>query len=391
MYCKDCFYFKKPLIIVVLVLFTLVFSGCSQQGNISPAPAAVEPEKIRIALAGDFLMHMPVVNSVKDIKTGKYNFGDIFTEISPALSGPDFTIANLETRLAGPEKGYCGYPLFNTPDGLAESMRELGIDMVTTANNHSMDMGGKGVVKTLDTLDRAGLLHVGTHRSPSERDTLSIHEIEGIRVGIINYTQSTNGLPVPSDAGYLVNLIRRDRMRGEIQKLRESGCDFIIAVIHFGTEYQRQPNEFQKTLARELIQCGADVVTGSHPHVVQPMEWLTVNRDGKEKKGLAAYSLGNFISNQRWRYSDCGIILNLEIVKTPGGPAELGEVGYTPVWVQRMVKEGRYSYRVLPVDQAVKNYETGADTLLTEEDYQRLKQVWQDTTELIGPEFRAGS
>ncbi|MFZ5631588.1 MAG: CapA family protein [Bacillota bacterium] len=340
---------------------------------------------------GDFLMHMPLVGSSRDPHTGRYDFKEIFKECGDYLASPDFTLANLETRLAGPEKGYSGYPRFNTPAELADNMKELGIDLVTTANNHSMDMGRDGVIKTLDNLDRAGLNHVGTHRSAREREQPAVYDIRGIKVGFINYTQDTNGIPVPSEADYLVNLIQRDLMKKEIERLMEKGCQFIIAYMHAGTEYQRHPNEFQRTLARELFEAGVDVVLGSHPHVLQPPEWQRVVRDGREKRVLAAYSLGNFVSNQHWRYSDCGIILNLDIVRESGGRVSLAGVNYIPVWVHKHRRDGRTKYRVLPVEKAIRDYESKTDPLLTEADYRLLKQAWQDTTGLMGPEFSPGS
>ncbi|MCL6477230.1 MAG: CapA family protein [Peptococcaceae bacterium] len=369
------------------LIFIILLAGCSPEDKKKDDSRAPEPVKIRIAAVGDFLMHVPLVSSSRDPHTGRYDFKEIFKECGDCLAGPDFTLANLETRLAGPAKGYSGYPRFNTPAELAVNLKELGIDLVATANNHSMDMGRDGVIKTLDNLDKAGLNHVGTYRSVREREQPALYDIRGIKVGFINYTQDTNGIPVPSDEDYLVNLIQRDLMKKEIERLVEKGAQFIIAYIHAGTEYQRYPNEFQRTLARELFEAGVDVVLISHPHVLQPLEWQRVVRDGREKRVLAAYSLGNFISNQRWRYSDCGIILNLDIVLDGGGTASLAGVRYIPVWVHKYRQDGRAKYRVLIIQKAIRDYESKTDPLLTEADYRLLKQAWQDTTGLMGPEF----
>lgn len=382
--------FRRAVLLLPVIILLSCCAPYPAKQNDAGGHRSGEPAKIRIVLVGDFLMHMPLVASART-ENGGYDFTEIFKESRYYLENADFTVANLETRLAGPDKGYSGYPRFNTPAELADTLKKLGIDLVTTANNHSMDMGRDGVVKTLEHLDRAGLKHVGTHRSRQERDQPVIADIRGIRVGFINYTQYTNGLPVPADADYLVNVLTRDAVLEEINRLKENNCQFIIAHMHTGTEYQRQPNQFQRTLARELFAAGVDVVMGSHPHVVQPLEWHRVFLDGREKQVLAAYSLGNFVSNQRWRYSDCGIMLCLEITKDENGRALLDKASYIPVWVDTYRRDNQTKFRVLPVQKALWDYESKKDPLLTGTDYLLLKQAWQDTTSLIGPEFSAGS
>lgn len=377
--------FILPALLAAILLY-----GCSPgvPGEVS-APEKPEPPtvRVRITAVGDFLMHTPLVTTSRDPGTGRYDFRDILKECRDHLSSPDFTLANLETRLAGPARGYSGYPLFNTPADLAASMREIGIDLVATANNHSLDMGREGVIATLDNLDLAGLQHLGTHRSPRERDTPPLFEIRGVKVGFLNYTEHTNGIPVPRGESHLVNLINQDQIGVEIARLKAEGCELIIAYMHFGAEYQRQPNRFQRELARQLFDSGVDVVLGSHCHVLQPMEWLTATRDGKTKRGLVAYSLGNFVSNQHWRYSDCGIILNLDIVRKPGEEARVEAASYIPVWMHRYSRGGRIGYRVLPVGKAIRDFEGKRDPLITAADYLILKQAWDDTVSLIGPDF----
>lgn len=289
---------------------------------------------------------MPLIRTSYDPASKTYSFKKIFTEVEPLLKDADFTVANLETTLSGPEKGYSGYPIFNSPAQLAYDMKDMGIDMVSTANNHCLDMGLKGLLTTLDNLDAAGLKHLGTYRSPGEKKEPMLVDIKGIKVGFINYTENTNGIPVPAGNSHAVNIINRDNMLYEVQQLREK-ADIIVAIVHFGTEYQRSPNEFQKKLVKELFEGGADIVLGGHVHVVEPMEWQTVVRNGKETRCFVIYSLGNFVSNQNWRYSDCGIILNMYITRDPGGEARLEKVDYVPAWVDTYPVEGRNHYRVL--------------------------------------------
>jgi poly-gamma-glutamate synthesis protein (capsule biosynthesis protein) len=329
-------------------------------------------------------MHMPLLQAAHRPEQSTYDFKPMFYEVEKHLAGADFTLANLETRLAGPERGYSGYPRFNTPAELAVDMKAIGIDMVTTANNHCMDMGETGVFTTLDNLDRAGLLHIGTYRSQKDREQTFTVNIKGIRLGFLNYTQSTNGIPIPASSPYLANTIERAQIIKDIELLKLKKPDLIIACIHFGTEYQQEPNEFQRTLTRELFEQGVDAVLGCHVHVLQPMEKQKISVGGKEKECFVIYSLGNFISNQRWRYSDCGAIMNLDITKTPSEEVQITSASYIPVWVHTYRKDNRLSYRVLPVNEAIENYQSGKDNLLSEKDYQRLLQVKQDVNAVLG-------
>lgn len=376
------------LILLLVVASILLLAACSYPWLTAPAqqPLPVgtpDPTVIKIAAVGDFLMHMPVVHGAADPVTGNYDFKPLLKEISPYFTGADYVLANLETRLAGREQGYSGYPLFNSPSELASDMREMGIDMVLTANNHSLDMGVKGLLATLDNLDAAGLDHIGTYRSREDREQPFIKDINGIRIGFLNYTQSTNGIPVPPDRSYLVNMIDRNLMLADVAQLKEAGADFIVACPHFGIEYQRQPDEIQKTVVLELLQAGADAVLGNHVHVVQPIEYLVM--EDSTKPALVVYSLGNFISNQRWRYSDSGIMVNLIIEKGADEPtARLSQVEWLPVWVHTYPADGKTRYRVLPVDEAIAWYEAGEDPLLTPEDYHRLLQVRDELEEHLG-------
>lgn len=376
------------LILLLVVASILLLAACSYQGLTDTAqqPLPVKspaPTVIKLAAVGDFLMHIPVVHGAADPITGNYDFKPMLKEISPYFTGADYALANLETRLAGRQRGYSGYPLFNSPSELASDMQQMGIDLVLTANNHSLDMGVNGLLATLDNLDAAGLEYIGTYRSREDREQPFIKDINGIRIGFLNYTQSTNGIPVPPDRRYLVNMIDRNLMLTDIARMKEAGADFIVACPHFGTEYQRQPDELQKTVALELLRGGADVVLGNHVHVVQPMEYIVL--EGSTSPAFVVYSLGNFISNQRWRYSDSGIIVNLFVEKGADEPtARLSKVEWLPVWVHTYPSGGKTRYRVLPVDEAIAWYEAGEDPLLTTGDYRRLLEVREELEQHLG-------
>ncbi|MEW6457956.1 MAG: CapA family protein [Bacillota bacterium] len=349
-----------------------------------PVPPAPQEVRITITAVGDFLMHLPVIYSVHNPETGRFEFGEVFGPVRHLFADADYSIANLETRLAGAHRGYSGYPRFNCPADLAPEMRDVGLDMFLTANNHSLDQDVEGVLATIRHLEAAGLDHIGTYASREDRERPFIKELRGIRVGIMNYTESTNGLPVPPDKPYLVNIIDRGALQEEITRLKEAEADIIIACLHFGVEYSRYPTKDQRGLVEFLFNSGVDIVLGSHPHVVQPTHTRTVLKEGVPRKKFAAYSLGNFISNQRWRYSDSGLLVRLTIKKDlVGGITVLEEVELVPVWVHTYLLHGKVRYRVLPVHQAIPAFANEEDLLLTSADYERLLQVAEE----MGPDF----
>jgi poly-gamma-glutamate synthesis protein (capsule biosynthesis protein) len=378
---------------MVLVLAAGLLALGHPTGMLRPSSSSVTPaiseEKIdnpqpvtrtlTIAAVGDLLMHVPIGNSVRDAATGRYAFNQVFAPCVPYISRADLAVANLETRLAGPEYGYHGFPRFNTPQDLAGHLRDSGFDLVATANNHCLDWGWPGVVNTLDCLERAGLFHIGTFRTAAEKEQPFIVVINGVRLAFLNYTDSVNGMGLPVSRSFAYNMLDTDTATAEAMAARDLGADLVIAVLHFGNEYQRVPSERQRDVARRLCEGGVDVIVGSHPHVVQPIEWITVDRNGIPVSCLVAWSLGNFVSCQDERYRDSGIILYLEIEKAVG-LTHVSDVEYLPVWVQRRNWEGRRRYRVLPANPEI---EPESDVPITESDRAQMARVWADMNELL--------
>lgn len=366
----------RPLLLCVLLAAFLAL------GALLPAVGLAEKDaqsstRISIAAIGDLLIHQSVYQSAYDSKTGLYDFRPIFKYIAPYLGGADYTIANLETRFAGPELGYSGYPRFNCPASLGTAVREAGVDLLATANNHSLDMGWTGIVNTLDNIDRIGLAHIGTSRSEAERAQIFMRDIRGVRVAFLNYTESTNGIPLPSGRPYAVNLMDESRLLAEARSAKANGADLVVAVLHWGVEYQRTPASYQRDLASRLLRGGVDVIVGSHPHVVQPIERLSVSTASGSKTGYVVYSLGNFVSNQRapdYPYGDNGIIVYLDVEKTANGTKVVG-VRYLPVWVQKSYATGRAQFRVLPVSPEISRV---SDLGLSSDEKARMDWVWRE-------------
>lgn len=330
--------------------------------------------RITLAAIGDLLIHESVYQSVYNASTGKYDFAPIFKFVAPYLKNADYTIANLETRFAGPEIGYSGYPSFNCPASLGTAVREAGVDLLATANNHSMDKGWAGIVNTLDNIDRTTLAHIGTNRNQEERNRIFIKDVNGVKIAFLNYTESTNGIPLPADRPYAVNLMDESKIIAEAKSAKQQGADLVVAVLHWGNEYERTQSSAQRNRAIRLFQGGVDAIIGSHPHVVQQIERIAVQVGGVTRNRYVVYSLGNFVSNQRDRYRDSGIIAYLDIEKTASGTSVTG-VRYLPVWVQKSYATGSAQFRVLPVGPGIGK---SSDLELTSGDKARMDQVWEE-------------
>ena len=211
-----------------------------------------------------------------------------------------------------------GYPTFNTPEQLAQNLSDLGIDVVSTSNNHSLDKRYNGLVNTLDELDKVGLSHTGTYRTKEEQDNILVKNINGINIAFLSFTYGTNGIPVPADKQYCVNLIDESLILDQISKAKSLNPDIICVNMHWGNEYKLVQNTTQENLANLLFKNGVDIILGSHPHVLEPIEKRTVTlEDGTTKDGFLIYSLGNFMSGQVIEDTKNSIILQLKITKTP--------------------------------------------------------------------------
>ncbi|TCS83148.1 CapA family protein [Tepidibacillus fermentans] len=340
--------------------------------------------KITIVAVGDILMWRKQIASAKIPGKNQYSFGSMFQEVAPFLRNADLTIGNLETTLSGREKIYqrrnpkTTYPMFNCPDELALTLKKVGFHVLTTANNHCMDRGVNGLKRTLNVLDQNQLLHTGTFRNQKEADTPLVLNLKGIKIAIFAYTYGTNYIAVPKSTPWLVNRIYLKKMQNDIASIR-SQVDLVIVSLHFGREFYRYPNEKQKKIVDFLWRNGADIILGSHPHVIQPMITKKIKRiDGIEKRVFAIYSLGNFISDRMFNniHADSGIILKLVIHKDSSGSTSIEDIYYIPTWVHKIPTKGIPKFRVLPIKKFLQN----PDRWLTKNDLDTMKMVWSNTT-----------
>ncbi len=283
---------------------------------------------ISLFFVGDMMGHDPMIGAAFNESKGAHEYAHWFQYISEFVHSFDYTCANLEVTLAG--KPYSGYPQFSSPDAFAEGIFAAGFNIFVTANNHSQDRGKKGLERTILMLDSLGIAHTGTFT-----DTLSriqhyplIQEVKGVKIALLNCTYGTNGLVVQHPN--VVNMIDTVQIRKDFKTAKERGAQFTVMNIHWGAEYQRKENSEQDKLAQWLADVGFDAIIGMHPHVVQPMVVLHPNNN-ETKNVPVAFSLGNFISNQRDRYKDGGIGVVLQL-KVKNNKVQWDSWGYVPFW-----------------------------------------------------------
>jgi len=343
-----------------------------------PLGAQDSVQTLRLLFAGDLMQHETQLKAAYNPATGSYDYSTYYQYVQPLIEQADIAVANLEVTLAG--KPYTGYPHFCAPDEFAREALRAGFDLLITANNHSCDKGLKGIIRTLDVLDDLGIAHTGTFHSRAERDTaypLLLHK-NGFSLALLNYTYGINGNPVPAPA--IVNLIDTAQIAADLAKARALDPDLIIVTMHWGVEYQRLPSAEQKELADFCFACGADLVIGSHPHVIQPMERKTVRYREKEKEVAVYYSLGNFISNQRRRYTNGGAMAWVEFRKN-GDRVELTDARYLLTWVFVDNRDGKMNYYIMPGD----SFPVVADSLaLPEEAAAKSLEFFTDSRQLLG-------
>lgn len=323
---------------------------------------------------GDIMCHNTQYIDAYNDETGEYDFSYVFDDISLYTKTADICVGNLETTFAGEDVGYSSYPTFNTPDSLAYELKDIGVDVLSTAGNHALDKGFNGLSRTIDVLNDADISHLGTYKSKEEQDKTLIKYVKGIKIAFVNFTYGTNGIPIPSDKPYCVNLIDENLMKEQIDRAKEEEPDIIIACMHWGTEYKTTPSSTQEQLADFLFKNGVDIILGTHPHVLEPMEKRTVTLDdGSTKDGFVIYSLGNFIADQNAEYTRDSIILNIDITKHTDGKITIDNYEYVPIYMYKDTSKKKQKMKLLDINKNIYNYENYLDDTISESLYNTLK------------------
>lgn len=315
--------------IISLALITvLILSGCSNDKKVKPTLAEKKPinETITIFALGDNLLHMPVVNSGKKAD-GSYEYAHLFSRLQPSIREADLAVIGQETIFGGAASGYSGYPMFNSPSNMGKTLVNEGFDVILHASNHVLDRMTQGVEKTLEFWDGYPQTTVlGINKSEAEKQIVNIKNVKGARLALLNYTYGTNGITLPAEKAYLVNYIDDEKIQKDVLYAEEN-ADFTIAFMHWGTEYSEKPDDEQKRLCELMCGLGVDLIIGSHPHVVEPVEWYEAENGNRM---LVYYSLGNFVSRQLEARNLLGGIAEVEL-KFNGERVYIHDYSFVPI------------------------------------------------------------
>ena len=410
------------LVVAVIVIASLVKPNAPAENSAPPVvagtlPPTDEPENIpepspehvntvtsTLAVGGDIVMHTGL-NGEAMGDTG-YDYVPIFGILKDFIASADYSVCSLVTTFAE-GANYTAYPLFKSPTDLAASIAQVGFNLVNTATSHCVDSFKDGIDYTLDTLDAAGLSHVGTYRTQEERDASGnryMADINGINVAFLAYTCDTNSVPV-AGFEYAASIcaldylgggtkIDYDLMQADISSAREAGADIVFVFMSWGTEFATEPNEQQVEIADFLFENGADIIIGGHCRVPQRMELRTVkDAEGNERTGFICYSLGNMLSCQNDEYTDISALVNIQLTKdTDTGEVWISDVSYKPIYMADLYDYGindyGWHYRMVDLHAAINSYESGTPwEFITDEVYRDMADALEAVHEFFGAEL----
>ena len=359
----------------------------------SDTTTTTEPTKksttINMALTGDIMCHNTIYNDAFNKQSNTYDFSYIFDDIKYNIQTADIAIGNLETTFAGSSKGYSSYPTFNTPESLAYTLKKVGFDVLSTANNHCYDKGYSGIESTINYLDDADISHTGTFKSEEEQNKILVKNVKGIQIAFLSFTYGTNGITVPSDKSYSVNLIDKDLIKQQLDLAKEQNPDMICVSMHWGIEYQTTPNSEQKDLANFLFKNGADIIIGNHPHVLQNFEKREITLDdGTSKDGLVIYSLGNLLADQNKKYARDSAIMNVSVTKDENGKIKINTVKYTPIYIYKDTSKSTQKFKIINIQNAIDSFEAGYSPNLSKTTYNTFKTELENIKNILGEEIK---
>lgn len=301
-------------------------------------------DEAEIVFVGDAMQHQGQLDAARQGKN--YSYDGMLDALQPIIGIADYAVVNLETPIGKPP--HTGYPCFNAPTEFVDALANAGFDMMLTANNHTLDRGARGLRSTIDELDKRGLAHLGTYHNDSARakELPKVVTVNNMKIGFLNYTYGTNGIE-PRD-GVVVDYIDKKKILSDMETLRNAGAELTVVAVHWGDEYHLLPNAAQRRLADFFEALGVDMVIGSHPHVIQPMEFRP-NRYHPERNFLLVYSLGNFVSNMKTADTRGGAMTQVRVKRDERGHPRVESASYRLVFTIPGTSPAE-NYRVLEAD-----------------------------------------
>jgi len=403
-------FMRNRKIIPYLMVILILLSGCNHKKDIAvfetplvtntvtptvtPSPTATPeptptpaPVIATILAAGDVVMHDAVIRSGK-ISDGEYNYNYIFDRVKPYIEEADYSIVSFEAACVESDKNYTGYPLFNAPPAIISAFSYAGFDMVNNANNHCLDRGLKGLLESREIIKQKNLQVIGTFSDASE-PRYNIQDVNGIKIGFLAYTYGCNmneNRLTEEERNIHLSLIDKEKIKKEIETLSPL-VDLVVVLMHWGVEYRVEPTGEQKELANMMFEAGADIILGSHPHVVEASE--IIETDGGTK--YIIYSMGNFLSNQIGddksspRNNDLtqeSVMVSIKVEKDlESNKVRILSVKHIPAWVYRYRENDIYKYSIIPIPSLDDEIFSTADEKLSEKlknSYERTMKKMQD-------------
>ena len=387
---------------MIVCLLIFVIFGRTPAGHLPETSPSVNPTnpvspptedpygytEMTLLSVGDIMFHNPQIVAGLNAATQTYDFNDNFQYVKSLVSGADLAVGNFEGTIA--ETGFKGYPVFHLPVATLEAVKGAGFDVMLFANNHMYDNQKFGVQNTLTKFKELGFAYAGATLDTEKEPSCLVQEVKGIKIGILNYADSLtqdivsnytgelmhtiNGIAIQNDFFNNMNIYVQGqedafyaRVAADMAYLKAQKVDIVVTYIHWGWEYHLTENEYQRQTAQKLCDMGVDVIIGSHPHVIQPMDTLVSTTDPSHST-LCFYSLGNYLSNQnrvattwsseapRKGYSENGLTVELTIRRYNNGETLVSKLDYTPTWVHRYYESGKLQFNILPLPIAEDQY-----------------------------------
>lgn len=370
-----------PVVIAVCVLTGFAISGyvtrnldaekptdTAQTDPSTEEPSSYVPvnSKVTLVAVGDNLIHNTMITAGQ-MDDGTEDYSSFYKNIKDDISAADIAVIDQETILGGSDFEYTGYPVFNTPWAVGEAAINAGFDIFTCATNHTMDMGFKGIQNECEFFDNhPEVKHVGSNDSEDDYNSILYYEKNGIKFAILNYTYGTNGIPLPNDKQWCVNMMDKQKITADVNTAKEN-ADVVVVFPHWGTENSTSISDYQKDYVNLFSELGVDIVIGGHPHVLQPIEWIENSTTGK--KMLVYYSLGNFISHQVNLNQLCGGMAKIEIQKNDD-EISISSAKLVPVvsWYRKVDDKWTYSvYKLSDYTEELQNSHAQIDKGATAE------------------------